>query len=181
MTDDFASMMSRDGVRRLGERPDRDQRTAPKTGFGSPGVITVQQRPARTFRPVGKPEPARPAPPTAIPPQAAGPAVAPEAAATAPAVTTAEAAPVQWLRGAAGANAIQRALTRALVDGGRLSMIVRRHGLLEAEDCIRLATVAELLQRADAIGAELVVVDGKGWKAILHPGSGAATIEEDPR
>lgn len=154
--DDFAKLMSEQGVRPLGEAR---ATPAKSTRRGSPPRSSP---PARAAAP---PPPERAPEPEPAPTQKDGPS-APE--------------PVAWDVGSGAVGTVQRALTRCMVQRGSITMLVRVAGSLTARVGRLHATVAELAAEADGAEAELVIIEGPGWKTIMHPASGVATLAENP-
>lgn len=98
--------------------------------------------------------------------------------------------PVAWVRHNEATTLLTQALQRLDRDLERTGKAVRgqivvmargRGGILVDEgDPVNIRTAAALLDHADARSAEMVMIIGETWKLMLHPGSGAATLAEDP-
>lgn len=96
-------------------------------------------------------------------------------------------APV-WAVGAEGMAILERAMRGISRNGalarpnGQIVMLVRREGqLVDAGDPQGVVTPADILQLADRIGCEMIVISWSGRKAVFHPMSGAAVLTEDAK
>lgn len=98
--------------------------------------------------------------------------------------------PVAWVRHNEATALLTKALQRLDRDlertgkpvRGQIVVMARGRGgaLVDEGDPVHVRTAAALLDHADARSAEMVVIVGDTWKLVLHPGSGAATLAEDP-
>lgn len=98
--------------------------------------------------------------------------------------------PVAWVRHNEATTLLTQALQRLDRDleragkpvRGQIVVMTRGRGgaLVDEGDPVHIRTAAALIDHADARSAEMVVIVGDTWKLVLHPGSGAATLAEDP-
>ena len=96
-------------------------------------------------------------------------------------------APV-WAIGADGMAVLERAMKGISRDGalrapnGQIVMLVRRDGMLvDNGDPSCVATAKSLIEYADHIGCEMIVISWDNRKAVFHPTSGAAVLTENPK